>query len=203
MKIIKILLVIIIVCGILLSFKILFKTSTHSQYTRNDIINLLYKIKECTNYSFEYKDKEQNKITYKFKNNVVISEFYGLCAYSDYNTNETFLLNKNEKRAIVSNMDSEYNTYVSPIFETINDFTYQYTYLKEENYNNHNCIVFQLDKDNNYLKIWIDSDSGFVLKTEEKGDTSTETIEYYINFNSVTDDDIKKLDLTEYEIKEK
>ncbi len=203
MKIIKILLVIIIVCGILLSFKILFKTSTHSQYTRNDIINLLYKIKECTNYSFEYKDKEQNKITYKFKNNVVISEFYGICAYINYNTNENILLNKIVKKAIISTVESTYNTYASSVLETINDFTYQYTYLKEENYNNHNCIVFQLDKNNNYLKIWIDSDSGFVLKTEEKDGTSTEIIEYYINFNSVTDDDIKKPDLTEYEIKEK
>lgn len=203
MKIIKILLSIIIICVIVLGCKILFKSSTRSQYDRTDIINLLDKIKECTNYSFEYKDEEQNKITYKFKDNVVISEFYGICAYINYNTNENLLLNKSGKKALVSTVESTYNTYASSVLETINDFTYQYTYLKEENYNNHNCIVFQLDKDNNFLKIWIDSDSGFVLKTEEKGDTSTETIEYYINFNSVTDEDIKKPDLTEYEIKEK
>lgn len=203
MKIIKILLSIIIICVILLGCKILFKSSTQSQYDRTDIINLLDKIKECNNYSFEYKDKEQNKITYKFKNNVVISEFYGVCAYINYNTNENLLLNKSGKKAIVSTVESTYNTYASSVLETINDFTYQYTYLKEENYNNHNCIVFQLDKDNNFLKIWIDSDSGFVLKSEEKDGASTETIEYDISFDSVTDEDIKKPDLTEYEIKEK
>jgi len=203
MKIIKILLSIIIICVILLGCKILFKGSTHSQYDRTTIINLLAKITECNNYYCEYEYDERNKVTYKFKNNIVVSEFYGICAYIDYNTNENFLLNKNEKRAIVSNVESNYNTYAPSIFQTINDFSYQYTYFKKENYNNHNCIVFQLDKNDDYLKVWIDIDSGFVLKSEEKEDDSIETTEYNINIGSVTDEDIKKPDLTEYEVKEK
>ncbi len=85
----------------------------------------------------------------------------------------------------------------------INNSDIDYKYLKKETYNNQKCIVIELTNIESYpitdIKIWIDLESGFVLKEEYYCEKELErVIKYTTNINCVTDNEIKLPDLTEY-----
>lgn len=85
----------------------------------------------------------------------------------------------------------------------INNSDIDYKYLKKETYNNQKCIVIELTNIESYpitdIKIWIDLESGFVLKEEYYCEKELgRVIKYTTNINCVTDNEIKLPDLTEY-----
>lgn len=204
MREIKTLIIIIIILAIILGCRIFFSAPQDTgKYTREDILQLVSKTTQCNNYSCEY-ISDGSKVIYKFKDNVLISNILFTTMYIDYNSGERIILNTETRKAIINNSTSSPSplVYASSIYDLISNQDCKYKYLEEENYNGYDCIVVQLNGDTAKYKIWIDSESGFVLKSFEDKGFITNTTEYNIEFNSVTDYEMKKPDLTIYTIKE-
>ena len=204
MREIKILIIIILIFAAILGFKILSpSTKQIAKYSKADIIELVDKTASSNNYMCEF-TSDGYPASYKFKDNVLISDYLYTSMYIDYNTGEKIMLNKETKRAIVK-IDKTAPTpllYASSIYDLLKDKDSYFKYLREEAYNSHPCIVVELRSSTAKYEVWIDSESGFVLKLVENKGFISDTTEYNLTFNALTEDVMTKPDLSKYTMKE-
>ena len=86
-----------------------------------------------------------------------------------------------------------------------NTKAYNYKYLGKENIDNYNCIKVELTSKEITYNIWIDISSGLVTKTYYYSPqiNNPVTVEYNLQLDCVTDDEVKMPDLDNYTINEK
>lgn len=204
MREIKTLIIVIIILALILCCKIFISTPQDtSKYSREDILQLVSKTTQYNNYYCDY-ILDGSAAIYKFKDNVLISNYIFTTMYIDYNSNEKFIINTETRRAIVNDSPAKITPllYVSSLYELISDEDCKYKYIEEENYNGYDCIVIQIDGPEAKYKIWVDSESGFVVKSIENKGFISNTTEYNIKLNYVTAEEMEKPDLSRYTIKE-
>ena len=228
MKEISVLLIIVVILAAILGIKIYTsndnqisigenKTSVeisednNKEYSREEIIKLMESGENCNNYYCSYNDGSYDIIR-KYKDNKLIVEYTengnDNIAYHNYSKNEKIIINKNQKIALISTLDSSTTVPMEIIYynlelDMLKDNTYMYKFLGKENYNNLDCITVNLDgnKNGNKLsyKIWIHEKTGLVAgysATSSNGDK--EDRNYNLKIDYVTEKDVQKPDLSGY-----
>jgi len=154
----------------------------------------------------------------------------GIIEYTNYNDNTLYIIGKEEKVVIKRNTLTEENNKLKneniQILNLLNSVKpEEFSYLGEEKYNNNSCEVVEinkiydesyggwlfsqygvLDQDNEIIeikyKLWIDKESGAIIKRETAYKDTTDVVEYNYEFNCVTDEDVKLPDFTGYTLVE-
>lgn len=230
MKFIKVLILIIMFFIVILFFKINnnntsninnIKTEiniSNNKITKEELIVLVNRSDKINNYTLR---SNKNKTIFKYKENRGV--FYktdneNAKIYVDYiNDKQTVLEKKNKIAYISKNFQKiSLNSKKESFFELINRIEEYKT--SEDYFNDYKCIViefdlnytikedfsFEKDVQNNNKKqtnkIWIDKNTGVVMKIEAKIDDEIKTTESYYEFNNVTDNDVEVPDLSEYKI---
>lgn len=206
--------VLIIIVAIIAFF--LYSNSTN--YTKKKVISLLEKGAECKNYSAQLSNNNQSLIMKKKDNIYVISsskeneETFKI--YENLDSDEIIIMDEKYavKTSISKYIQKEDNTeYIQPYIESAlgkfksND--YEYSFVEKTKYNNENCIIVNLEKnENDYESInyTISKKTGLVQKIESlnKNNKVIESTDLNITVNSVTEEDIKEPDLTNLNVVE-
>lgn len=186
---------------------------------REDVIQLLNKGSTYKNYYFNPEQNpstkdEELKTEYYIKDNILVTYLNSkLISWTDYNTGESISIiqSKSNNIAGISHNaqlipNTQYGVDYSEIADT-SRFNYEYTYLGEKEYNGRTAILVQLKNNNYYKKYLIDKDTGLILEcidiTKKMGITTSKiTSKQNIKLNVVTNEDIKKPDLSNYTIRE-
>ena len=207
------------------------KSDNMKEYSKIDIITLLEKGENYNNYSCEYVlDEVEGKTTQKFKDNVLVVENGSRKVYQNYTDNKHIVINKDKNIALVSNLNQGKliplnKNYCNGLVNLLkDDSNITYKYIKEEEYNEIECIVIEIESKeknissqfsfgekntDNFIKtnmtIWISKKSGLVAKIEGNYETNTnekksKIVDYNLVLNNVTSDDIKEPSLTSYRI---
>lgn len=209
MKTIKILIIVIVILIIILGIKIsgvsLFKQK--DEITLEELKEIASKAKNIENYSCEYTMGFNCKE--KFNKNKEISikqtEEREYITWIDYENDEQIVISEEESIAIISTI-SEYNSNSYKELEnTLNNSQIEeYEYLGKENYNGYECIHVKFrnnvdSEEESEVEMWIDENSGFIMKyILIYYNQEPITIEYNIDFNCVTDQDVERPDLSKY-----
>lgn len=196
MKVYQILLIIILILAIILGIKI-YNTNKKSEYSKKDIENILNKAYTVSNYKYISEEFELIR-----KDNMLkeYSKKSGLTVISDYDKKISYGFNdKNNiiiKKSISSNSNIRIpNTYLAPI-----DLVAQNSeFIKKEVIEGKETILLKYINSDTYLNI--DIETGFPIRCKYKDDNDKNIVDNYIyEFNSVTDNDIKLPDFSNYQI---
>jgi len=198
-KIVRLVIVLIIIILIVILDINIFGSS--EKYSREDIIQLLEK-RDFSNIYVEMTANDSNTAIFRFKENIVIIGEGTIFSWFDFDNNERIDIDKDKNVAEITDLSNQVNSpdnikytiFDILITTQIKSEVFKYTYIKEEEYKGKLCIVYRSGRS----KIWIDKNTGFYVKIEvpELGNK----MEYDIKLNYLTDDDVKRPDLTGYEI---
>lgn len=150
-----------------------------------------------------------------FKDNVyiekkVLTENNSLIyTYKNFDTNEGITINEENKQIEIYSVNSyeNNNTIWDKFFISLDTLNQKYKYCGIENINGIDCycVIFkQTNQDCKYM-FWIDKDSGCVIKADKELNDKNNGIRYIklnnvkYEINKVSDDDIKKPNIEEYE----
>lgn len=217
---------IITIINIIVIIAFIYYTYINNQYSRGKVYEILENNINNINYSIEIKDnfiKEGKTSFMKIIQKENARKEENITDHSiKWYANDFIIINTIDKKVyykeenqitdINGNITHSYSTTDDKINKLIYEFgslvyinnsDIDYKYLKKEIYNNQKCIVIELTNIESYpttdIKIWIDLESGFVLKEEYYCEKELErVIKYTTNINCVTDNEIKLPDLTEY-----
>jgi len=188
-----------------------------------DIETIIEKSNNITSYRCKYLLPDGQEATEKYKNNKGIIEIENNFYYYDYENKKTILLGKEQRIAIKKNdLDRMGDTLkiqleeISKVLKTIEKD--EYSTKDNEIYDNKNCILIEIKKiyssdgwsfDENLkeydgkeiiYKIWMEKETGAVLKKETKCEDKKFVTEYKYEFNCVTDEEMIEPNLTGYKI---
>ncbi|MDO5557818.1 MAG: hypothetical protein Q4G05_06260 [Clostridia bacterium] len=190
------------------------KLNKENLMTREETILLLQKGATYNNYYYSPDDIDnENKTEYYIKDNIVVcynnSE---LMRWTDLNNMESISIWDMGKEKKVASIASEIN--VNPNSQAGYDYSliadydnYNFKYLGEKEENGKTTIIVKTDFKgaNGYTKFYIDKDTGVI--TARKDVTKFLFISVYtykcnrnVKFDIVTDEDIQKPDLEQYEV---
>ena len=101
----------------------------------------------------------------------------------------------------------EFETMICSVAKLLESDEYQYEFKNYETVNGIKCVSFSLSNDSIVFDIWLDKSTGMIVKMicHFIGDGSNSidtTLNYRYQLNNVTDEDVKKPDLTGYTITE-
>lgn len=130
------------------------------------------------------------------------------CAYENSDEKIFIAVSEEDKEVYISENDEgsmstvtdKSNKYTGIFCVDIDNMNQDYKYCGTENINNKECYKifvsnkFQVDE----ATLWIEKETGFVLKLKEFFDGETITYENTYEIGTVTDDDIKKPDIQAY-----
>ena len=200
-----------------------------TDYTREDIIELLESGRDYNNYSF-CKSDEDNEVIVKFKDGVEITNTKEMIIYTSYNEDKQIITKDNIALVTkVPRTEPIMSSYIQENITFFKDEKWAFECLSKDKYNGLECVKVRLtqkihvddyteswwwnlteETDTNYVMVtldyWISLESGLVAKTLIKGEADTgknETLiyDYKLQLNTVTDDDVKLPDLQGYEVK--
>lgn len=159
----------------------------NTMYENDDYLGVAeFYIKDNNEYIYIYQEnKNQEKIeTYiDTKNNTSTSILH---------TEKTITQNKIEE-----NIDFELPLKNNLLDKLNNQVEYNYTFKGKEKINEINCLKISLtNKEDNY-DYYIDENTGYIVQYESENSKNKETYKY--NINSVTDEQMKKVTLDNYE----
>lgn len=217
---------IITIINIIVIIAFIYYIYINNQYSRGKVYEILEKNINNINYSIEIEDNfiKEGKTSFmkiiqkenarKEENITDQSIKWYANDFIIVNTidEKVYYREENQITDINGNITHSYSTTDDKINKLIYEFSslvyinnsdIDYKYLKKETYNNQKCIVIELTNIESYsitdIKIWIDLESGFVLKEEYYCEKELERlIRYTTNINCITDNEIKLPDLTEY-----
>ena len=129
--------------------------------------------------------------------------------YKNFNTNEGITINEENKQIEIYSVKSyeNNNTIWDKFFISLDTLNQKYKYCGIENINGIDCycVIFkQTNQDCKYM-FWIDKDSGCVIKADKELNDKNNGIRYIklnnvkYEMNKVSDNDIKKPNIEEYE----
>jgi len=217
MKIIKILLIIIIILLIIFGIKISGLFNDKEEMTLEQVKEIVAKSENIKNYIYKtnYEGKE---IAKKYKKDKEYLYANQIKYYTDYEKGETIGINEEKKIAVKMNTMSEeliksHREQFSKLLENCE----KYEFKGEEIFNGYNCIVVDIEykyyaegwlgKDlekyndkNIKTSVWIDKETGVIMKISSEIEDIKTKEEYYYEFNCVTDEDVNIPDLAGYEI---
>jgi len=210
MKKIIILVFIIIILASVLGLKIFLSNTENEsyEYSKEDILRLINN--QSTKYSYTCKCYEFGaSIVSKYKDDIFIShKTYDdgtfEITYNNYNIFEDIIISSKSNNAIIhdSQVPSEPLLYASYIYSILIDDDTTYKYLRNDTYNGHDCIVTSWNSYNRNYELWFDQITGFLVKQIKTDDSETKIVEYLITTNDVTDEEVKRPDLTGYTIRD-
>ena len=189
----------------------------NEKYTREDLVEILDEIGHKENFKMQIKIQDttsgenSGKITIWSKDN--ITKIKNIENDLIWHNRDSMISLKEQTRyenIIEENLDVLFYWKIS-IQDNFNlvETDYIFKYLNEEKYNNKNSIVFELNWCNeedepyfNKIKMWVDKDVGEILKIElyEENKSPAYIVEYELQTDIVTDEDIKMPDTSNYEV---
>ena len=207
------------------------KITNNNQSPKKEVEEIINNSKNITSYKCKYHLLNGKEVIEKFKNNILIVESVNeneenYIYYFDLNNNENIVINKDKKIAlknyVVSKKESILETQQQEVLRAVNNLKEDEFSINENiKYDNKNCIILEIKtvydnegwgfeeelgkyngKDMTY-KIWIEKETGAILKNEFKCEDNEFVMEYKYEFNCITDEEIKIPDITEYNIIEK
>lgn len=215
-KIIKI--IISIIVFILLVFMICSSLNYRNYKKVNDILNdSLVKTEVITNVKISTKEMSDDKDVTKNKDNYVVIKGNRQCDTNDrkkyeengidyrlldFNNKISYtIVSNNEKSILIRKINLEELYFVELLrnipasdYSIINGKTYS---VKEEKIDNEDCykITIKDKKDDiNLRNYWICKENGLLYKTE----MNNTVVEYSYEFDTVTDEDVRSINLDEY-----
>lgn len=219
MKYIKILVIIIIILLIIFGIKISGLFNNKEEMNLEQVKKIIAKSENINNYIYKTKYEGQ-EITKKYKENKEYLDENQLKYYTDYEKGETIGINEEKKIAVKMNTKSE-ETIKSTReqFNLLLENYEKYEFKGEEVFNGYNCIIVDVEykyyaegwlgKDlekyndkNIKTSVWIDKETGVIMKISSEIEDIKNEEEYYYEFNCLTDEDVNIPDLSEYEIVE-
>lgn len=198
-----------------------------SNYSKTEIINLIKSESNKSNYAVEYTlNDTKYKIKYlnqKMKLETSTSE-ENILSYLDFEKNTTTTINEKNKIAIIQKISSINENYMSnDILEIIENSNC--IIEKEEKISNRNAIVLsytgtekignqflffsdsstnnndnKIDEIKYELKMWIDTETGFLLQTTIKANNNEQKTTYDLKLNTVTTADVTVPNLSQYKV---
>jgi len=221
MKGIAILLIIIVILGGVLAFKIMSPNNATDisenikQMSKQEVLQLVEKGLSNDNYILKYNDDEGKETVKKVKGDIITVKTADMYMWQKLTTNEQISINYDRKVALVSKKGTLFGSLLSKSYGGISTelFTnpkYEFAYIEENTHKGNKCIVIQFKwkEEKSYeaiSKSWIDINTGIVVKTEaerlsEDGNKELVTRETDIQLNVVTDEEMKKPDLSGYQV---
>ena len=197
MKRYQILLIIILVLLIILGIKI-YNSNKQPEYTSEEIRSILEKSAEIDNYQVTV-----NGYTYKRKGKLVLEARSNTdtILIRDYENQKKIDYSKEKKICITMQLNSNevYNSNQFLALQTNDFIASNSTYIKTININDLKCIKLKCNwiTDNNAY-LYVDVATGLIIKIES--DSSIEQMEINYSFNTVTDEDFKLPDLSDYKV---
>lgn len=179
----------------------------------NKILALLEKNKEYTNYTYEFTPTNDiiAKSSVKYKDSFMTRTIReDKLLWGDFSTGKIIVVNEAEKKAVIGNNTTIIglsNDILLPL-NLFSDSQYQYTSNKKATYRNISCYIITLKStttSNGELKLWIEEDTGLLMKIEDTIHTNNEYIlsgEYIITLNSVSDQEVAEPSIDGYSIEE-
>lgn len=228
MKKIGILFIIIIVLTGILAFKVL--APKKEKENKLEIVQLLEKSLEYDNYVLKYKIGNEHRTKMVKGSIIVSkveeTDYY---TWTDLDKKENIIMNLKRKEALIRNATEDQIKNVREriplpkediIREIVNNpQKYDLKNIKQEEYNGKKCITFitkmdekgeefvitkeeEVSKPDIYLeKIWIDANKGTIVKSKSKSNQGTLLdIDYDVELNTVTDNDVARPNLEGYKI---
>lgn len=208
----------ITVCNIIIIIIFIYNIIVNNIYSEKNIYKLIQKNINCNNYVLEKNEKiidtgAENKVKIVQKEDARMEDDISDGVTKWYIDNLIIKKNKNDKVYYKQKKEDE-NQYITTqemlkYLTLANEFQCynhienceKYKYLKNEKFNNKNCVVVRFDNiiDGHDAIIWIDCDTGFILKEELYLKDKLETITTYsIKTNVVSDEELDIPDLQEY-----
>lgn len=175
------------------------------KWTRSKVVELMKKTENYNNFEITYNNGE--KVLYR--NNVLLQKNAEITIWTNYETKEKISIIQNEqypngKVIVENNVENDYEG-LRYYLKYINNNTYHYKYIDEEEYNQKECVIIELENKNENvcIKLYIDKANGTTVKAEyykinENERTLEISNEYNIKLDQVTNNDIIKPDLTKY-----
>lgn len=184
--------------------------------TRDEIIALLEKGANYNNYYYcpDF-SKNETKTEYYVKDNIVVCYINSeLTIWTDFNEKESIHIWDIGKYKKIASITKDVNllkdSQAGYDYSLVTDIeNYNYEYLGEKEDNNRQIVIIKISYkgSNGYTKFYIDKETGLI--SSRKDITKTMLISTHINktnrnlkIDIVTDSDIKKPDLTMYEVRD-
>lgn len=194
----------------LLILLVVFLVHEYKSMTQTEIQDIMRKAQVYTNYFLvqrqeEAEEKQEKEI---FVNgNIAVEKREDSYIWTDYETGERISVLYEKNIATIEKI-KERSFYLIDIEEYAK---YSYKYLGDMEYEGKNCAVAEYKSENNYIDLFIDKESGFILKEErykvenkiKKGEKRATYKIVEFKLNQVTDEDILKPDITKYKVIDK
>lgn len=207
----------IIFAVVIIGIGIIFYNRNIKNMSKDDAKILAQKVATINNISCEVltesskEDIESTISDYKLCDGKLISNIDNFKMYED--KNEKILLQIDEKQKIVYQYDEynsaidEFETMICSVAKLLEADEYQYEFKKYETVNGIKSVCFSLSNDSIIFDIWLDKSSGMIVKMicHYVGDGTNSidtTLNYRYQLNNVTQEEVKKPDLTGYTITE-
>lgn len=176
---------------------------------------LIQKGLQQSNYYVKYTYKGGEPTEIWAKDNVELTKDNGYITWKNYNTSEELFISEKDKKYIIPKSDNNtvsFKEVLTGVSYYLDKPYYKIESMIEEKYNDKESVAytfiyltsFYARHYNYYLTIWIDKETGFILKQEEYyiNEQETEITEYDVQIGIVTDEDIKRPDKTGYTLVE-
>lgn len=202
--------VLIVVVGILVYLKLNYYKTEKPMYeltqNLNNYNNLhIHTVRISDKYGTLEKDRYWKDNEYKEKDS---SNAENDCAYINSNEKTFISILEEDKSVYISENDittdmeinNKSHNFTGIFCIDIKNLNQDYQYLGTENINNKECYKIFVSNKNQVdtATLWIEKETGFVLKLEEFFDGETITYENTYEIGTVTDDDVKKPDIQAY-----
>lgn len=227
-KIILVLFFIIIILGCIFMFKILKGNNDEKNvaYSKSEVLDLIKSEDNKTNYEVEY---TVNNIKYnkKYLNKKMRMEAStdgkNTISYLDFEKNTNTIIDEKQKIAIIQKINLEEENYMpKDILNIIEDPNC--IIEKEAKISNRNAVVLsyngkgkignqfyftsdksghsndKIDEINYNVKIWIDTETGFLLKTIITANNNKMETKYNLKLGSVTESEVTISNLSQYKV---
>ena len=200
--------------------------STKTGYSKSELIELIKSENNKANYEVEY-TLNDTKYNRKYLNKKMRWETSNsqknTISYLDFEKNTNTVIDEKKKIAVVQKISFINENYMSDDILTVIENP-NCIIEKEEKLSNRNAVVLnykgtekignqflftsnnsnytdsKVDKINYNIKIWIDTETGFLLQTIVKANDNEQKTIYNLKLNSVTEEDVAVPNLSQYKV---
>lgn len=206
---------IVIIVIAIIGIAVIFYNRNIKEMTRQETMKIAQKVATIDNISCEIvketneQSEDKSIVDYKLKDDRLVckTEYYTI--FDNENEKNKIQIDEDEKVAYV------YKDYKSEIIsfqemlctaeKLLESNEYEYKFVNYETMNGIKCIAFTLFNDESTFNIWLDRSNGMIVKMEcnyhKPGIQNITTTMYYrYQIGNVTDNDVEKVNLTDYSV---
>ena len=203
---------IIVIIVVIVGIALIFYNRNFKKMSKDDAYVLASKVAVINNISCEVLTETNYgtaRVDYKVKDNTVLSVTSGLGGdYTIFDDgNNKVQIDKEGKEAYVyHDYQAEKDIFMQELCQVaklLENNTYQYTFVEFTKMNGLKVAHFKLEDQNSTYDVWIDRTTGIVQQIDYVNKTQEDEWfkkHYRYSVDSVTDDQVKKPDITDYEI---